>query len=72
MARTYVAPEKQDAAVQRGCEQGVAVNGEDVGPAGLQHLAAVQRQPWFVAAGAPPEAHVHMLFTEFRYVLPGT
>lgn len=32
----------------------------------------VERQPYFVAAGAPPTAHVHMLFSEFRYILPGT
>ena len=38
----------------------------------LLQYSYVQRQPWFVAAGAPPEAHVHMLYTEFRYVLPGT
>jgi hypothetical protein len=38
----------------------------------LLQYSYVERQPWFVASGAPPEAHVHMLFTEFRYVLPGT
>ena len=38
----------------------------------LLQYSYVQRQPWFVVAGAPPEAHVHMFYTEFRYVLPGT
>jgi hypothetical protein len=31
----------------------------------------VQREPWFVAAGAPQEARTHMLFSEFRYLFPG-
>jgi hypothetical protein len=38
----------------------------------LLQYSYVQRTPWFVAAGAPPDARVHMLYTEFRYVLPGT
>jgi hypothetical protein len=32
----------------------------------------VQREPWFVALGAPTQANTHMFFTEFRYVFPGT
>jgi hypothetical protein len=37
----------------------------------LMQYSYVQREPWFVAAGAPPEARTHMLFTEFRYLFPG-
>ena len=32
----------------------------------------LQRNPWFVAAGAPGNAHLNMLFFDFRYTLPGT
>jgi hypothetical protein len=37
----------------------------------LVQYSYVQRQPWFVALGAPTQAHTHMLFTEFRYLFPG-
>jgi hypothetical protein len=37
----------------------------------LFQYSYIQREPWFVAAGAPPEAHVHQIFTEFRYLFPG-
>lgn len=32
----------------------------------------LQRNPWFVAAGAPSDAHVHMGFMNLRYTLPGS
>jgi len=32
----------------------------------------LQRNPWFVAAGAPSDAHVHMGFVNLRYTLPGS
>ncbi len=38
---------------------------------GLAQYSYLQREPWFVAAGAPPEAHTHLFFTELRYQLPG-
>ena len=38
---------------------------------GLAQYSYLRREPWFVAAGAPPEAHTHMFFTELRYQLPG-
>jgi hypothetical protein len=37
---------------------------------GLAQYSYVRREPWFVAAGAPTEAHAHMVFTEARYVFP--
>lgn len=37
---------------------------------GLAQYSYVRREPWFVPAGAPTEAHVHMVFTEARYVFP--
>jgi hypothetical protein len=37
----------------------------------LVQYSFVQREPWFVPIGAPPAAHTHMLFTEFRYLFPG-
>jgi hypothetical protein len=37
---------------------------------GLAQYSYVRREPWFVALGAPPEAHTHMVFTEARYVFP--
>lgn len=38
---------------------------------GLAQYSYLRREPWFTAAGAPPEAHTHLLFTELRYQLPG-
>ncbi len=38
---------------------------------GLAQYSYLRREPWFVAAGAPPEAHTHLFFTELRYQLPG-
>lgn len=38
---------------------------------GLAQYSYLQREPWFVAAGAPPESHTHLFFTELRYQLPG-
>jgi hypothetical protein len=38
---------------------------------GLAQYSYLRRTPWFVAAGAPPEAHTHLFFTELRYQLPG-
>jgi hypothetical protein len=38
---------------------------------GLAQYSYLQREAWFVAAGAPPEAHTHLFFTELRYQLPG-
>jgi len=32
----------------------------------------VSRDPWFVAPGAPRNAHLSMIYTGFRYVLPST
>jgi hypothetical protein len=32
----------------------------------------LQRNPWFVAAGQPPDAHLHMGFMNLRYTLPGS
>jgi hypothetical protein len=32
----------------------------------------VSRDPWFVGAGQPAKAHAHMVFTDLRYVLPGS
>jgi len=32
----------------------------------------LQRNPWFVATGAPSDAHVHMGFVNLRYTLPGS
>lgn len=32
----------------------------------------LQRNPWFVAAGQPSNAHVHMGFLNLRYTLPGS
>jgi hypothetical protein len=37
----------------------------------LLQYSYVQREAWFVANGAPPEARTHMLFSEFRYLFPG-
>ncbi|MBR0836614.1 hypothetical protein JQ612_25785 [Bradyrhizobium manausense] len=39
--------------------------------AGLAQYSYLRREPWFVAAGAPPDAHTHLFFTELRYQLPG-
>ncbi|WP_156918021.1 hypothetical protein [Bradyrhizobium sp. Cp5.3] len=38
---------------------------------GLAQYSYLRREPWFVAAGAPPDAHTHLFFTELRYQLPG-
>jgi hypothetical protein len=38
---------------------------------GLAQYSYLRREPWFVANGAPPEAHTHLFFTELRYQLPG-
>ncbi|MFB9264172.1 hypothetical protein ACFFWD_13475 [Bradyrhizobium erythrophlei] len=38
---------------------------------GLAQYSFLRREPWFVAAGAPPDAHTHLFFTELRYQLPG-
>ncbi|MBZ5596236.1 MAG: hypothetical protein LAP39_28660 [Acidobacteriia bacterium] len=32
----------------------------------------VQRDPWFVATGAPKDAHTSMVFLNLRYLLPGS
>jgi hypothetical protein len=37
----------------------------------LFQYSYIQREPWFVPAGAPVEAHTHELLTEFRYQFPG-
>ncbi|MBV9242962.1 MAG: hypothetical protein JO314_13240 [Acidobacteria bacterium] len=37
----------------------------------LTQSSYVTRAPWFVAPGAPVNAHTFMLFTSFRYVFPG-
>ena len=39
---------------------------------GLAQYSYLRREPWFVAIGAPGEAHTHLFFTELRYQLPGT
>ncbi|OAF18240.1 hypothetical protein [Bradyrhizobium neotropicale] len=38
---------------------------------GLAQYSYLRREAWFVANGAPPEAHTHLFFTELRYQLPG-
>jgi hypothetical protein len=30
------------------------------------------RGPWYVSAGQPDNAHVHMVYGGFRYILPST
>jgi hypothetical protein len=32
----------------------------------------VNRAPWFAAAGQPSNAHVNMIYADFRYTLPGS
>jgi hypothetical protein len=36
----------------------------------IAQASYVDREPWYVAAGAPNEAHVGMLFLDLRYLLP--
>ncbi len=36
----------------------------------LTTYSYLTRAPWFVAAGAPKNAHLSMVFVDFRYVLP--
>jgi hypothetical protein len=38
---------------------------------GLAQYSYLRREPWFVATGAPGEAHAHLFFSELRYQLPG-
>jgi hypothetical protein len=32
----------------------------------------VSRNPWFIATGAPEDAHLSMVFLNLRYTLPGS
>ena len=36
----------------------------------LTQVSYVTRAPWFVAAGAPKNAHLMMVFVTMRYTLP--
>jgi len=36
----------------------------------LTQYSYVTRAPWFVAAGAPKNAHLSMVFVDLRYTLP--
>ena len=36
----------------------------------ISQLSYADREPWYVAAGAPSKAHVGMFFLDLRYVLP--
>lgn len=36
----------------------------------ITQTSYLTRSPWFVAAGAPKNAHLVMVFTSLRYVIP--
>jgi hypothetical protein len=38
----------------------------------ITQYAYLDRNPWYVAAGQPKEAHLNMIFLDLRYTLPGS
>jgi hypothetical protein len=36
----------------------------------LTQYSYLTRSPWFVAPGAPKNAHASMVYVDFRYLLP--